>query len=505
MGDLELVKNVLERLYDGGVRELCVCPGKRNALFIQLLKQYSFDVFYFFEERSASFFALGKIRTNHRAVAVLTTSGTAVSELVSATLEAYYTGLPLISVTADRPKRFRGTGAPQSIEQVGIFGKYALCWDLDKATIPSFDFKIDGPCHINVCLEEPQGCSIVSQAPVGSIDRMRFPLVVIGALHLQERERVAAILCKWEAPVYLESLSGLREDPRLQPYRIFVADRMLKRAQKAGYSVDGVIRIGGIPTLRFWRDLESLDLPVISFSHSSFSGLARQSLVQKIEDLNVAKFESAHNFLALERSWKDEFDALFRQEPSSEPGMLAALSQRMGRGSQVYLGNSLPIREWDLGATSDFRDYEVWGSRGVNGIDGQVSTFLGFAKENRENWAVLGDLTSLYDLAGPFIVSPLVKQARALDASLVIVNNGGGKIFSQVFAESEFQNIHQVHFEGWANLWGLSYECWRQIPEKLKWTGTRIVELLPDEQATERFWKSFQFLLNEKEALCGQK
>jgi 2-succinyl-5-enolpyruvyl-6-hydroxy-3-cyclohexene-1-carboxylate synthase len=183
--------------------------------------------------------------------------------------------------------------------------------------------------------------------------------------------------------------------------------------------------------------------------------------------------------------------------------MLAALSRGMGRGSQVYLGNSLPIREWDLGATSEFRDYEIWGSRGVNGIDGQVSTFFGFSKENQENWAVLGDLTALYDLAGPFIVSPSVQRGRTLKASLVVVNNGGGKIFSKVFPESEFQNNHQVHFEGWAKLWNLSYECWSQIPEKQEWSGTRIVELIPDEQASERFWKSFEFLLDEQEAVCG--
>src|SRR5262249_9638323 len=113
-------------------REWCACAGARNSpLFLELLERGDLHTFRFFEERSAAFFALGRIQATGRPVAVLTTSGTAAAELFPAVIEAHYTGAPLVAVTADRPRRYRGTGAPQSIEQVDLYGGYAAAsWDL---------------------------------------------------------------------------------------------------------------------------------------------------------------------------------------------------------------------------------------------------------------------------------------------------------------------------------------------------------------------------------------
>ena len=77
----------------------------------------------------------------------MTTSGTAAAELLPAAIEAYYSGLPLILITADRPARFRGTGAPQSIEQVGLFGVYA---ETSLAT-----WSGSRPLHLNIEFDEP--------------------------------------------------------------------------------------------------------------------------------------------------------------------------------------------------------------------------------------------------------------------------------------------------------------------------------------------------------------
>ena len=85
----------------------------------------------------------------------------------------------------------------------------------------------------------------------------------------------------------------------------------------------------------------------------------------------------------------------------------------MPERARVFLGNSLPIREWDLAATAVPRGLSVAASRGLNGIDGQLSTFLGYAERQAPNWALLGDLTALYDLeAAPWIISQLAGDAR---------------------------------------------------------------------------------------------
>ena len=149
-------KKILECLKKNGVKEICLCSGARNAPFIQLLSEPSdFKVFRFFDERSAAFYALGKIKLSANAVAVITTSGTAVAELLPATIEAYYSGLPLVLVTADRPKSYRNSGAPQAIKQVGIFSHYvSQSWDLEVES--EFDFKLNhSPVHLNICFADP--------------------------------------------------------------------------------------------------------------------------------------------------------------------------------------------------------------------------------------------------------------------------------------------------------------------------------------------------------------
>src|SRR5262249_51804584 len=109
------------------------------------------------EERSAAFFALGRSKITHQPVAIITTSGTAAGELLPATMEAYYTGIPLVLLTADRPRSYRGTNAPQCAEQVGLFGQYAV-FEQDLAENEECNlqgWKQNGAAHLNVCLDEP--------------------------------------------------------------------------------------------------------------------------------------------------------------------------------------------------------------------------------------------------------------------------------------------------------------------------------------------------------------
>ena len=108
-----------------GVREYVVCAGARNLSLVEaLLGSDEAIVWSHFEERSAGFFALGRTIDSREPCAVVTTSGTAVAELLPAVIEAYYQGRPLVLITADRPAEFRGSGAPQAIEQSSMFSTY---------------------------------------------------------------------------------------------------------------------------------------------------------------------------------------------------------------------------------------------------------------------------------------------------------------------------------------------------------------------------------------------
>lgn len=483
MTNIERARRVIAGACASGVRDFCVCAGSRNSpLLAVLARAEGVRLYSFVDERAAAFFALGRAKRDRRPVAVVTTSGTAVAELLPATIEAFYSGIPLVLITADRPARYRGTGAPQTIEQNAIFGPYAAA-----------EFSPSRPQHVNVEFDEPLidaapsawKPEIAEARPVGqqgdpAVLRFRRPLVIVSSLREEYRSRVRDFALALNAPVYAEALSGLREDARLRPLLITAGERMLGRAE-----FDGVIRIGGVPTLRFWRDLEESrsDVPVVHFSPLPFAGLTRGD-VHPIEALPaaVAPVRRDEAFFRRDREMTARIGAILDDDPRSELAMLRALSAALPEGARVYLGNSLPVREWDLVATREPRGYEIEASRGANGIDGQLSTFFGLCDPSRPNVAVVGDLTALYDMNAPWIVPRIDAPFR-----IVVVNNGGGRIFGRVPSlraldvptrEQIIENVHAFRFDRWAEMWGLRH----------------FTEMLPDAEASERVWRRYDEL-----------
>jgi len=473
MDSVQRASSLIDAVRAAGVQEFCVCAGSRNAPLLAVLGQSDSRLFSFVDERAAAFFALGRIKLHASPVAVVTTSGTAAAELLPAAIEAYYSGLPLVLITADRPARFRGTGAPQSIEQVGIFGVYAdddlRSWSRMRAL------------HLNVEIDEPWTAEVppapewsgglqpaVSDPAVVSgmaLPPGANPLVIVGGLAEKHRTFVKSRI---HAPVYAEPLSGLREDPGLP--LITAGERMIARG-----NFDCVIRVGNVPTLRFWRDLENVDLPVVHFSDLLFAGLTRGDVhpIESLPEIHGRPLDAG--------DFEQRLAWILDEEPQSELSMIRALSRELPQGSRVYLGNSLPIREWDLAATREPRGFTYEANRGANGIDGQISTFLGWAKPGAENVCVVGDLTAIYDLGAPWI-------APQLDASfrIVVINNRGGRIFGRVGAMCALdprlrarviENEHDVTFEHWARMWDIE-----------------VTELRPDAEASRRVWERYDAL-----------
>ena len=489
---MNLAERVIAALQKAGVHEAVVCPGGRNAELIAALKDSNLRLYWHFEERSAAFFALGRARSTSSPVAVVTTSGTAAGELLPAVMEAAYSGTPLVLVTADRPRRFRGSGAPQAAVQPNLFGEYADCVDLEGDT----DLYIETgilPIHVNVCLEDPRGTASSTEAKVYGnlaefLKAVRRPLVVAGSIDIQDRPAATEFLAKLCAPIYAEATSGLRSSQELSSLLIRNADRIFQRG-----TFDGILRIGGVPTHRLWRDLEDAQahLPVFSISQLHFSGLGRSSTTGFYQfPAQVALTEPQDSLLAADRTRWKAIQALLKDEPLSEPGMVHQLSLQIAENAHVYLGNSLPIREWDL-AAEPTRSAEVTASRGLNGIDGQVSTFLGECRPGVENWAILGDLTTLYDLPGPWILQQLPPD---LNATIAVINNAGGKIFEQMFHDPSFVNAHDRSFQHWADMWDLPYQQCSDITQLQTSSGLRVVELRPDAAATHHFWQRYEAL-----------
>lgn len=514
--NLARAARLLERLADAGVGELCLCPGGRNSPIVLAAQCARGLVCYsFFEERSAAFFAVGRARATGAPVAVVTTSGTAAAELLPAAVEAYYSGVPLVLVTADRPAAYRHTGAPQTIEQVGLFGDYAptvLDGERPDAELDLAAWDAGRPVHVNIRFDEPlvdgpipetsvtvrPRAAAARAADAGPLAaffaRVQRPLVLVGPLAAADREPVRDFLARYAAPVYAEPASGLREEPALADLLLTSGEGALTRAD-----VDGVLRLGGVPTVRLWRDLEArlARLPVCSVARTPFPGLTRSTLVwgpvgailQSVAAPPVNRAPT-RALIARDRARAERLALLWERYPRAEPALLRAVSGLVPASALVYLGNSLPIREWDLAAERRPRGWTVGANRGANGIDGQLSTFFGMCGPDRENWAVVGDLTALYDLSAPWILP----QLDAGPIRIVVVNNGGGQIFARLSPHAGLRNEHRHELSGWAALWEMTYHRWEVVPGAAPAGAHAVIELLPEREQTARFWRAYDAL-----------
>jgi 2-succinyl-5-enolpyruvyl-6-hydroxy-3-cyclohexene-1-carboxylate synthase len=512
-----LAQELLSKLKEWGVKRVVLCPGSRNApLLFSAHASNEFQIYHHLDERSAAFFAMGLMYSKREPVAVFTTSGTAAAELLPACIESFYQQLPLVLVTADRPRNFRGTGAPQSIEQVGLFSSYAQTTDIAVVA----DFKnvecLRGPVHLNLCLEEPKiedwpsalNLSKISfQTPpqISSVKQTHQTLhslaaflknaqnllVVIGSLHPEEAKFVSPFLDQLKAPVLADASSNI------------VSDYLLKCGEKAlkKEAPTHVLRLGSVPSFRFWRDLEFLDIPVLSVTHLPFKGLARASEMELVDSyanlfLPPSQFETYFQKIQThDLFYKQQLEALLLKYPDSELGMLRRLNRFIPEQSSLYLGNSLPIREWNLVNQTHSNCYA---NRGANGIDGQVSTFLGLCEDFAENWAVIGDQTALYDLNALAFQSSKPQKRR-----VVVLNNGGGKIFSHLSYSAKLsapqsrliENQHKFELRAWADLFAWNYERWDlHSKEERFFADDLLLEIFPDSLQTTLFWREWKAL-----------
>lgn len=527
----EITYQVLQACISCGTTEFVVCPGSRNSSFVEILRlEEKLTTYYWPEERSAAFFALGRSKRTRRPVAVIVTSGTAAAELLPATMEAFYSGVPLILITADRPQSFRGSGAPQSAEQVGLYGHYVqFCLDIpDHSSDRLKTWLRKAPVHLNVCLDEPQkqpsfkgkqlqmtSDSFVSASDCKDaidilhhfLEQVHYPLAIVSTLPSQAHESVVRLLLALEIPILLEGISGLREDPRLQSLSIQRTDKILETANNSEYLIDGILRIGGIPTHRIWRDLEYLEdkMKVCGLSEQPFSGLSwTRCVAQAPIDIMLEGFtprtrfgiQKAEKWLRREGLFLEKLEELFEEEPQAEPSLIYALSKVIPSNAHVYLGNSLPIREWDMAAVRENKSWEVHANRGVNGIDGQISTFLGLCSSHVENWGIFGDLTILYDMAACWILPQLPKTS----IKIVVINNGGGKIFERMYPHRQMLNEHQLSFQPLADMWHLQYRCLEDLQDFESNSSCELIEIKPKADVTARFWTKYSAFANHLDA-----
>ncbi len=462
--------HVLRCLLEGGVREVVLAPGSRSAPLALALHaaDAAGDVRLHVrvDERSAGFLALGLSIGSGLPVAVVTTSGTAVGNLVPAVMEACHSGRRLVVVSADRPAPLRGTGANQTTFQAGLFGRFAPSADL---AVDAEDEVVEGavreacarvgPTHLNVQFDAPlvpaaepwwPGRGSVTDPPVSvapAEDRGR-PLggvrpvprssavevlpagprtVVVAGDGAGPAARELAEAGRY--PLLAEPTSGARcGECAVRTYRLLLGTPL-------GEQVERVV-VTGHPTLSrpvtellSRRDVELVSVVgpggVVTDPARRGRHLCAVPGAAPGDEQWLQAWRRADSVLS-ERV-DDYVDTLPELHALQAAADVAAAADA---GAALVAGSSNPIRDLDLvqrPSPSD-RPGLVVANRGLSGIDGTVSSAVGVALSCGEPTALalLGDLTFLHDSTGLL----LGRDEPRPDLTLVVVNDDGGSIFA---------------------------------------------------------------------------
>jgi 2-succinyl-5-enolpyruvyl-6-hydroxy-3-cyclohexene-1-carboxylate synthase len=490
-GDVVLARMgaLVDGLADGGMTDACLSPGLRSApIALALARRGGVAIHVILDERSSCFFALGLAKATGRPVAVVTTSGTAVANLLPAVVEAAQSGTPLLVLSADRPPELRGAGANQTIDQVGIFGVFVR-WEND-APVPQdgpggtgwwreLGSKAagealrspGGPVHLNLPFREPVAPSgpgglaksprraaganarSVRAAPdpeaveelAALISGTEPGLILAGSLDpwLQD-EDLAAVEALADAsgwPLLAEPLSGLRRSSRA----LAAGQHLLMDQEFAREHVpEVVLQLGATPTTRAGQELVARAGRLVVVSSRPADPFRRATATWDTDPCLLAakaggEIDPRHGPTSWLRAWR----AADVAASGAVDGVLAAVDEpfegRLARdvagalpnGSTLFAGSSMPVRDLDMYMVPR-PGLRVVGNRGASGIDGSVSTVLGIAASGVPTFALIGDLALLHDAGG------LLWSARTgLDAVLVVPNNRGGGIFDHLDIAAE--------------------------------------------------------------------
>ena len=545
---------IVSQLYNFGVKTVCISPGSRNTpLTLAFLQHGKFECISHVDERSGAFFALGVALETQKPVAVLSTSGTATANFLPAVIEASQSRVPLIILTADRPANLIGTGANQTIVQKDIYGYYvrsskdvglpltemngldsSIHNALQLATGMNWNNELvspQGPIHLNIPFEEPLYSSLrtkenhkiestkqfplsVAVEPEIEIPESNFPLIVCGRLPVGfNTEPIFELSTYLNAPIFADPLSQIRYGER-HPNIISSYDHFLKLQN---ISPDLVIRIGQKPVSK--RLCEKLDewnkLSILIDSCGRFNDDCNLVLSEKIESA-IKIIKSKTN--PIDSGWKNKIIELDSKVKNTiienhvdswfEGAIAKTCFESLNDGDSFFIGNSMPIRDVDMFVSASDKNIHTFSNRGASGIDGIVSSALGVASKSDGNTLLLiGDLSFYHDMNGL-----LTSSRNDINLTIVVVNNGGGGIFSFLpIAEEKgkefdefWSTTHDLDFSHVAKLYNCNYTkvdsiqlLKNALTENTNYNGINIIEAIIEIEYNVNYHRSISTALKQ--------
>ena len=334
------------------------------------------------------------------------------------------------------------------------------------------------------------GLPAVGEATVTRIaNRLRSadrPLIVCGPQPDSALAKpLASLASRLAVPLLADPLSQVRWGAHERTTLIDRYDAFLRNASTAnGLAPDLILRIGGVPTsktlLQYLQHNASVPMIVVDAARWPDPTLLAQEMVHAdpqhlfsqllrvldAEPMNVRSttgwLERWHNVNSAAGKALDCHSA--KLEESFEGRALADVVASLPAAATIFVSSSMPVRDLDAFGAGDARSIRVLANRGANGIDGVVSTALGAAaacqtSESGPLVLVIGDLALYHDMNGL-----LAARLHSIDATIVVINNDGGGIFSflpQAAHPEHFEQLlgtpHGLDFEPVAELYGAVY------------------------------------------------
>jgi 2-succinyl-5-enolpyruvyl-6-hydroxy-3-cyclohexene-1-carboxylate synthase len=453
---------VVDELIRGGVHDVVLCPGSRNAPLAFALHDADragrVRLHVRIDERTAGYLAIGLAVAERAPVCVAMTSGTAVANLGPAVVEANYARVPLIVLSANRPYELLGTGASQTMEQLGYFGtqvranislglaedgpdrmdvlngqwRSATCRVLAAAT--GSRSANAGPVQFDIPLREPlvpdvedQGKPYAAQGRPGGrpwtytppvtfdqpVDIDLSPDTVVIAGHGAGVHPNLA-----ELPTVAEPTAPPAENPLhpfalrlVHPQQVIMLGRPTLHRPVSALLADPSVPVYALTTGPRWPDVsgnsQATGTRAVTSGEPSANWLSRCAEVNRHATEAVRGQLEAHPL-------------------TTGLHVAAAVADAVRPGDQLVLGASNPVRDAALVGLNT-RGINVRSNRGVAGIDGTVSTAIGAAlAHDGRTIALIGDLTFVHDSSG-LLIGPTEPAPRNL--TIVVSNDNGGGIF----------------------------------------------------------------------------
>lgn len=546
-----LSQTIVQLCFEKGITDIVISPGSRNApLTIGFAEHPGFNCLSVVDERSAAFFALGIAQQSNKPVALLCTSGSALLNYYPAIAEAFYSDIPLVILSADRPADYIDIGDGQTIRQENVFENHIL-YSANCAEGESFQnhneteinvalntaWELNGPVHINIPFSEPLYQTTESQlvipqnvaprlgAEIWDEDLSEFisrwnasnrKMILVGVLppNSLEQKFIDTLAKDKSVLVFTETTSNLQNDNFIPAIDQLIEN--LSEKELEDLRPDILLTFGGMIVSKkikvFLRNyypkehwhIDSKRAYNTFFILSHHFKTTANSFFQKflMEEKNMDTNYQPH-WLKVKRN-REEKHKLFEQEVAYSDFMVfSEIFKQLPADIQLQVSNSASIRYCQL--FSKPASVEVFCNRGTSGIDGSTSTAVGAAyASQRRTLLVTGDLSFFYDSNG------LWNNYIPANFKIIVVNNGGGGIFrilpghkDNALFDSFFETKHSLNASQLADMYGFSYTEIR-TEENLKRdlndflnsdNGPQLLEIFTPSEINDNILKQyFQFV-----------